>query len=268
MKQISSPPLLLFTQGNLTLLNSPQIAIIGSRSCTPYGKEKAHDLAHQLSKVGLTITSGLAIGVDGMAHQGALTEIGSTVAVLGTGLNNIYPRRHTSLATAIREKGLLISEFWPDTPAYPSNFPRRNRIISGLSLGTLVIEASLRSGSLITARYAAEQNREVFALPGSVDNPQACGCLKLIQQGAKLILNSDDIINEFPALNLLQSTAIAQPSSAKSQSPLLSLIDYNLTSFETILARSGMDVVSLQNELIELEINGIINVQPQGYIKL
>ncbi|WP_160065288.1 DNA-processing protein DprA [Psychromonas sp. L1A2] len=268
LKQISSPPLLLFTQGNLTLLNSPQIAIIGSRSCTPYGKEKAHDLAQQLSKVGLTITSGLAIGVDGMAHQGALTEIGSTVAVLGTGLNNIYPKRHTSLATAIREKGLLISEFWPDTPAYPSNFPRRNRIISGLSLGTLVIEASLRSGSLITARYAAEQNREVFALPGSVDNPQACGCLKLIQQGAKLILNSDDIINEFPALNLLQSTAIAQPYPAKSQSPLLSLIDYNLTSFETILARSGMDVVSLQNELIELEINGIINVQPQGYTKL
>ena len=268
MKQISSPPLLLFTQGNLNLLNSPQVAIIGSRSCTPYGKEKAHDLAQSLSKVGLTITSGLAIGVDGMAHQGALKEIGSTIAVLGTGLNNIYPKRHASLAATIREKGLLISEFWPDTPAYPSNFPRRNRIISGLSLGTLVIEASLKSGSLITARYATEQNREVFALPGSVDNPQACGCLKLIQQGAKLILNSDDIINEFPALNLLPSSTIEHSSLAKNQSPLLALIDYNLTSFETILARSGMDVVSLQNELIELEINGIINVQPQGYTKL
>jgi len=132
----------------------------------------------------------------------------------------------------------------------------------------LVIEASLKSGSLITARYATEQNREVFALPGSVDNPQACGCLKLIQQGAKLILNSDDIINEFPALNLLPSSTIEHSSLAKNQSPLLALIDYNLTSFETILARSGMDVVSLQNELIELEINGIINVQPQGYTKL
>ena len=259
---------MLFTQGNLNLLNAPQIAIIGSRSCTPYGKEKAYDLAQQLSNAGLTITSGLAIGVDGMAHQGALKEIGSTIAVLGTGLNNIYPKRHASLATTIREKGLLISEFWPDTPAYPSNFPRRNRIISGLSLGTLVVEASLRSGSLITARYAAEQNREVFALPGSVDNPQACGCLMLIQQGAKLILNSDDIINEFPSLNLQISITQEESVTTQNQSPLLAFIDYNLTSFETLLARSGLDVVSLQNELIELEINGIINVQPQGYTKL
>ena len=276
LKQISSPPLLLFAQGDTTLLSSAQIAMVGSRSCTPYGQQKAHDLAQQLSQTGFTITSGLAIGVDGMAHQGALKETGATIAVLGTGLNNIYPKRHVKLASTIREKGLLLSEFWPDTPAYPSNFPRRNRIISGLSIGTLVIEASVRSGSLITARYAAEQNRDVFALPGSVDNPQACGCLKLIQQGAKLVLNSDDISNEYPDLNLPKPTLnnTFETSDESNKQPLnqshflLDMIDYHLTSFDDILARSGLDVVSLQNELIELEINGTITAQPQGYIKL
>ena len=242
--------------------------MVGSRNCTPYGQQKALQLAQQLSAIGFTITSGLAIGVDGMAHQGALKESGNTIAVLGTGLNKIYPKRHATLATDIREKGLLISEFWPNTAAYPSNFPRRNRIISGLSLGTLVIEASVKSGSLITARYATEQNREVFALPGSVDNPQACGCLKLIQQGAKLILNSDDISNEFSQLNLTKNTFETGVEAPQNKHPLLDIIDYHLTSFDTILARSGLDVVTLQNELIELEINGIINVQPQGYIKL
>jgi len=268
LKQITSPPLLLFAQGDLSRLDSPQIAIVGSRSCTPYGQQKAHDLGLHLAQAGFTVTSGLAIGVDGMAHQGALQEAGSTIAVLGTGLNNIYPKRHANLASTIREKGLLLSEFWPNAPAYPSNFPRRNRIISGLSLGTLVIEASIKSGSLITARYALEQNRDVFALPGSVDNPQACGCLKLIQQGAKLVLDANDIINEYPALNFNNQTNQKQLNPIKNQHFLLEMIDYHLTSFDTILTRSGLDVVSLQNELIELEINGIISVQPQGYIKL
>ena len=268
LKQISSPPLLLFAQGDLSLLDSPQIAIVGSRSCTPYGQQKAHDLGAHLAQAGFTVTSGLAIGVDGMAHQGALKGSGSTIAVLGTGLNNIYPKRHVKLAADIREKGLLLSEFWPNAPAYPSNFPRRNRIISGLSIGTLVIEASLRSGSLITARYALEQNRDVFALPGSVDNPQACGCLKLIQQGAKLVLDANDIITEYPELNFNEKRHQKQHKSTKNKHFLLEMIDYHLTSFDTILARSGLDVVSLQNELIELEINGIIIAQPQGYIKL
>ena len=268
LKQISSPPLLLFAQGNIELLNTPQIAIVGSRSCTPYGQEKAYDLAKQLAAAGLTVTSGLAIGVDGVAHQGALSETGATIAVLGTGLNNIYPKRHKVLSKEIVKTGLLLSEFWPDTPAYPSNFPRRNRIISGLSLGTLVIEASVKSGSLITARYAIEQNRDVFALPGSIDNPQASGCLKLIQQGAKLVLSVNDIINEFPALNLNQVAAKKTLKTVPIDNPVLNCIDYSLTSFDVILARSGLDVVTLQNQLIELEINGTINVQPQGYIKL
>lgn len=268
LKQISSPPLILYTQGNIDLLSSPQLAIVGSRSCTPYGQQKARQFAQQLSQIGLTITSGLAIGIDGMAHQGALERSGNTIAVLGTGLNNIYPKRHQTLANRIREKGLLVSEFWPDAPALPSNFPRRNRIISGLSFGTLVIEASVRSGSLITARYATEQNRDVFALPGSVDNPQACGCLKLIQQGAKLVLTSSDIMDEFPLLKLTPITLSSATTSAQKKYPLLDFIDYHITSFEIILERSGLDVVTLQNELIELEINGIINVQPQGYLKL
>lgn len=260
--------MLLFAQGNIDLLKTPQFAIVGSRSCTPYGQEKAYDFAQQLALSGLTITSGLAIGVDGLAHQGALSVNGGTVAVLGTGLNNIYPKRHKKLAENMREQGLLLSEFWPDTPAYPSNFPRRNRIISGLSYGTLVIEASIKSGSLITARYAIEQNREVFALPGSIDNPQACGCLRLIQQGATLVLSVDDIINELPALDLQKVATKIQSGKNNTDHLLLNFIDYSLTSFDTILARSGMDVVTLQNELIELEINGIINAQPQGYIKL
>jgi len=252
----------------LGLLSSPQIAIIGSRSCTPYGQQKAYDFARQLSQAGFCITSGLAIGIDGMAHQGALKETSETIAVLGTGLSNIYPKRHIKLAAHIREKGLLISEFWPTAPAYPSNFPRRNRIIAGLSLGTLVIEASVKSGSLITARYAIEQNRDVFALPGSIDNPQACGCLTLIQQGAKLVLNCNDIINEYPTLGFTGKTQKQTVERTKPTHFLLDMIDYHLTSFDTILARSGLDVVSLQNELIELEINGTITVQPQGYTKL
>jgi DNA processing protein len=269
LKEISSPPLILYLQGNISLLSTPQIAIVGSRSCTPYGEEKASQFAQQLSTSGFTITSGLAIGIDGFAHQGAINKQGNTIAVLGTGLNNIYPKRHLKLAQQIKENGLLVSEFWPNAAAYPSNFPRRNRIISGLSLGVLVIEASKRSGSLITARYALEQNRDVFALPGSIDNSEACGCHQLIQQGAKLVMNAQDICDEFihlclPSSSCDEKTAIlATPSP-----PLLKHIDLHLTTFEQLLDRSGLDVASLQNQLIELEITGRITVTAQGYIKL
>lgn len=268
LKEISSPPLLLYLQGDLSLLNSNQIALVGSRSCTPYGKEKAYQFAGLLSNAGFTITSGLAIGIDGLAHQGALAKHGKTIAVLGTGLNNIYPKRHLKLAEKIIENGLLVSEFWPDAPAHPSNFPRRNRIISGLSLGVLVIEASQRSGSLITARYAVEQNREVFALPGSIDNSEACGCHQLIQQGAKLVVNIQDICDEFQFLQ--QPTTHQQDTLNDSPTthPLLKHIDFHLTTLEQLLCRSGLDVVSLQNQLIELEITGSIAVTVQGYIRL
>jgi DNA processing protein len=269
LKEISNPPLLLYAQGNLSLLSTPQIAIVGSRNCTPYGQEKAYQFAQQLSASGFTITSGLAIGIDGVAHQGSIDKQGDTIAVLGTGLNNIYPKRHIKLAQQIKEKGLLVSEFWPNAAAFPTNFPRRNRIISGLSLGVLVIEASKRSGSLITARYALEQNRDVFALPGSIDNAEAWGCHQLIQQGAKLVMNTQDICDEF--LHLCKSysnsdekkTPIATP-----YHPLLKHIDFHLTTLEQLLERSGFDVASLQNQLIELEITGRITATTQGYIKL
>lgn len=268
LKEISNPPLLLYLQGDCQLLKSPQIAIVGSRNCTPYGQEKSYQFASELAQAGFTVTSGLALGIDGYAHQGSLDNNGKTIAVLGTGLNNIYPKRHIKLAQRISEEGLLISEFWPNTAAIPSNFPRRNRIISGLSLGLLVVEASQRSGSLITARYATEQNRELFALPGSIDNSQACGCHQLIQQGAKLVMNINDIVEEFSHLNKLQKNStvmeLAPPQTAH---PLLQYIDFHLTTLEQLLQRTKWDVIILQNQLIELEITGRITVTAEGYIK-
>jgi DNA processing protein len=271
LKEISSPPLILYLQGDITLLNSAQIAMVGSRNCTPYGQNKAYQFASELVQSGFTITSGLAIGVDGYAHQGALDKNGKTIAVLGTGLNNIYPKRHLKLAQQISENGLLVSEFWPNAAAIPSNFPRRNRIISGLSLGTLVIEASLRSGSLITARYAGEQNREVFALPGSVDNPEACGCLSLIQQGAKLVMNQQDICEEFSFLPIsAQNTHLEQKEKIqqKSEHPLLQYIDFHNTTLEQLLKISGLPLVTLQNQLVELEITGSISTTAEGYQRI
>lgn len=269
LKSISNPPLLLYVQGDTSLLTEPQIALVGSRKCTPYGQQKAYQFAAELSESCFTITSGMAIGVDGFAHQGTLDKGGKTIAVLGAGLNNIYPKRHTKLAQQIIENGLLVSEFWPNSPPLAANFPRRNRIISGLSLGVLIIEASKRSGSLITARYAIEQNRDVFALPGSIDNPEACGCHHLIQQGAKLVVNCEDICTEFSHLKL-DNIAIKKKNTSQQTftHPLLEHIDFHLTSLEQLLERSGLDLVNLQNQLIELEITGKITVTIEGYIKL
>ena len=268
LKEISNPPLLLYLQGDIGLLKTPQIALVGSRNCTPYGKDKAYQLANELAQSGFTITSGLALGIDGFSHQGALDNNGKTIAVLGTGLNNIYPKRHFKLAQQIIEKGLLISEFWPNSPAMPSNFPRRNRIISGLSLGVLVVEASKRSGSLITARYAGEQNRELFALPGSIDNSQACGCHQLIQQGAKLVTSVADITVEFSHLcgvkEVVSTTAV---NSHEDNHPVMKHIDYHLTTLDQLLKRTGLDIINLQNQLIELEITGRITATAEGYIK-
>ena len=268
LKEISNPPLLLYVQGDVSLLSTPQVAIVGSRNCTPYGQEKSYQFSGGLVNSGFTVTSGMALGIDGFAHQGALDANGKTIAVLGTGLNNIYPKRHMKLAHQIIENGLLISEFWPNSPAIPSNFPRRNRIISGLSLGVLVVEASQRSGSLITARYAGEQNRELFALPGSIDNSQACGCHQLIQQGAKLVVNVNDITEEFS--HLMASNEIEKTNNhtePPESHPLLKHIDFHFTTLEQLLERSGLDLINLQNQLIELEITGRINVTAEGYTR-
>ncbi len=194
---IYDPPPLLFTRGDVSLLSEPQLAIVGSRSPSYEGSENAFSFAKYLAQSGVVITSGMALGIDGNAHSGALdVEFGRTIAVAGTGLNRIYPAKHKDLAHKIIEKGIIISELPIDTPVRAQAFPRRNRIISGLSLGTLVVEASIKSGSLITAQFAIEHNREVFAIPGSIHNPQSKGCNHLIKKGAKLVETGADIFTE------------------------------------------------------------------------
>lgn len=196
LREIASCPPALFYRGDADLLLLPQIAIVGSRNATPQGLETALGFAAELARRGLTITSGLALGVDGAAHRGALSADGHTIAVCGTGLDRVYPSRHKSLADEIDRLGLLVSEFPPGTAPRPDHFPRRNRLIAGLSLGVLVVEAARESGSLITARLAAEQGRDVFAIPGSIHNVMARGCHRLIRQGAKLVETVDDILEE------------------------------------------------------------------------
>jgi len=194
--EISNPPAMLYAIGNLQWLNHPSLAMVGSRSATPQGEKNAEDFAQSLCNQGLCVVSGMALGIDGAAHRGALKSNGATIAVIGTGLDIVYPARHRDLAHKIAERGLIISEFSLGTPSKAQNFPRRNRIISGLSLGCLVIEANIDSGSLITARLSAEQGREVFAIPGSIHSPVSKGCHQLIKQGAKLVENTTDILEE------------------------------------------------------------------------
>ncbi len=207
LAELPDAPPLLFVHGDPGVLSLPQLAIVGSRNPTPGGESTARDFARHLAAAGVTVTSGLALGVDGAAHEGALDAEGVTVAVMGTGLDRVYPARHRDLAHRIAVRGALVSEFAPGTPPKGDHFPRRNRIISGLSLGTLVVEAALRSGSLITARLASEQGREVFAIPGSIHNPLARGCHALIRQGAKLVETGQDILDELgPLAGLLAQT--------------------------------------------------------------
>ncbi len=196
LKTIYDPPPLLYVRGDASWLGLPQLAIVGSRNPSPGGKENAYEFAKYLSKLGIVITSGMASGIDANAHIGALKAGKPTIAICGTGLDRIYPAKHKSLAHQVSTKGALVSEFCIGTAPTATNFPRRNRIISGLSLGTLVIEANIKSGTMITARLAVEQGKEVFAIPGSIHNPLSQGCHQLIKQGAKLVENVDDILNE------------------------------------------------------------------------
>lgn len=267
--QISDPPILLGYKGNKALLSDPQVAIVGSRHASKAGAGIAEDFAQYLSSQGLTITSGLALGIDAAAHRGGLQGIGKTVAVVATGLDRIYPASNKALGQQIVEQGVMISEFSLGTKPINYNFPKRNRIISGLSLGTLVVEAALKSGSLITAKTAMEQGREVFAVPGSIHNPQAKGCHQLIKQGAKLVESGQDILEELAALlqGDLESMAIpakgkkgsqldllAKPE--KNSSALLELIDYDPVSLDELVVLSKMPVSSLQSELLMLEMAG------------
>ncbi|MDQ2070894.1 DNA-processing protein DprA [Natronospira bacteriovora] len=282
LRQIPDPPPLLYCHGDPTHLRDPGLAMVGSRNPTRGGRETAHDFAEALSKMGLVITSGLAMGVDAAAHQGALDAGGPTIAVMGTGPDVIYPRRNAELAAAIADSGCLVSEHPPGTQARRGHFPRRNRIIAGLSLGTLVIEAALRSGSLITARLAAEQGREVFAVPGSIHNPLARGCHRLIRAGAKLVESTDDILEELRGIASLADEldlAPADPDTAARQSSghsrsdpayesLLEAVDFSPTPVDRIIERSGLTAASVSSMLLMLELEGRVESAPGGrYIR-
>ncbi len=273
LAEIPDPPPLLFVRGNVSTLAGKQIAMVGSRNPSPIGEKLAHDFSYALVETGFTVTSGLALGIDASAHQGALNGEGITVAVAGTGLDQVYPRRHVGLAEAIVDKGgALVSEFPTITPPQAANFPRRNRIISGLSLGVLVVEAAVRSGSLITARMALEQGREVFALPGSVNNPLARGCNALIKQGAKLVETVDDILDEFD-MSRLPSKSKAQLQVPTEETDdechrLLKYIAYAPTSVDTLVAATGNTPEVIASLLLLLELQGYIASADGGYSRI
>lgn len=264
-------PPVLFCQGDLSLLHLPQLAIVGARSATAQGLENARAFAADLGRRGLVITSGLALGVDSAAHEGALDAGALTLAVCATGPDRVYPARHKALAHRICEHGLLLSEFPTGVQALPDNFPRRNRIISALSLGVLVVEAARDSGSLITARYAMEQGREVFAIPGSVHNPLARGCHALIRQGAKLTETADDILEEIgpqvgAALRagLPSAPAAVAPQLSEPQHRLLQALGDHPLSVDALVERSRLPAGQASALLLELELLGLAAPAPGG----
>lgn len=284
LRQTTDVPMVLYAKGNLSRLKQPSLAIVGARDATPDGLENASDFACALARRGWCVVSGLAQGIDAAAHRGALLAGptgASTIAVLGTGTDVIYPRHHAELTRRILgSEGLLLSEFHLGTPARPHHFPRRNRIVAGLSHGVLVVEAALKSGSLLTARLAVEMDREVFAIPGSIHSPLSRGPHALIQDGAKLVESTDDILNELGAfcqpLNaphsppLEPATGLETSSEALTRatprSPVWDAIGYDPVSEDTLQQRTGMLPAILQCELLTLELNGDIERRPSGLI--
>ena len=258
--EIADPPSLLYVRGNLALLQKRGLAMVGSRNATPQGVQTAENFAKTLAARGLTIISGLALGIDAAAHRGALAAKGETIAVIGTGPDRIYPARNKELALAIVEHGAIVSEFPLGTPAIASNFPRRNRIISGLSRGVLVVEAAPESGSLITARLAAEQGREVFAIPGSIHSPVARGCHKLIKQGAKLVETAADILEELGSFN--EAPEPEPPSDNAEEGPILAALGHDPCSLDDLVERTAMSADQLLPELLTLELCGLIGTLP------
>ena len=284
LKQIYDPPLVIFIQGNKQLLNQNQLAIVGSRSASVNGRETAFDFALQLAAMGLVITSGLALGIDAAAHKGALTSDASTVAVVATGLDKVYPARHRALAQQIiSHHGAIISEFLPGTLPKAGHFPKRNRIISGLSIGVLVVEAALKSGSLITARCALEQNRDVFSIPSVINNPQAKGCHWLIKQGAKLVEEVVDIIEELTFINesglyfkqqKKLEGIVNKETDQKSQNKslcvdeLLASVGFEITPVDKVVSRSKLPIEEVLTRLTMLELSGLVAAVPGGYLRL
>lgn len=261
--QTADPPPLLYVKGRRDLLNRAALAIVGSRNATAQGIANAENFARALSDAGITIVSGLALGIDAAAHRGGLAGAASSFAVVGTGLDVVYPARNRDLAHQLAGQGALVSEFALGTPALASNFPRRNRVISGMSRGCLVVEAALQSGSLITARLANEQGREVFALPGSIHSPLAKGCHALIKQGAKLVDSANDILEELnmaPAPAAARDTPALDPDAAR----LLDQLGYEPCTLDSLCARSGMGADTVSALLLKLELQGLVENLPGG----
>jgi DNA processing protein len=250
--EIPDPPALLYLRGRRELLARPSLAVVGSRNATPQGASNAEQFARSFSAAGLTIVSGLALGIDAAAHRGGLDRAGSTIAVLGTGADMLYPQRNQALGERISREGLIVSEFALGTPPHGGNFPRRNRIISGLTQGCLVVEAALASGSLITARLAAEQGREVFAIPGSIHSPHSKGCHALIKQGAKLVESAQDLLQELGMGGLEAPHAAADPALGG----LLAHMGYDPCDIDTLCTRSGLTPDMVSAMLLQLELDG------------
>lgn len=267
---IEDPPLLLYLMGRLELPLDParSIAIVGSRNPTPQGALNARQFAQSLSQAGLTIVSGLALGVDGAAHEGALAGAEAsrlaTIAVVGTGLDRVYPKRHHQLAHDIAQRGLIVSEYPLGTPPLAANFPRRNRLIAGLSCSTLVVEAALQSGSLITARLAAEQGKDVFAIPGSIHATQSHGCHALIRQGAKLVESAQDVLEDLPGAPLVAAVPMPEPSSPDDEDNLLQALGFDPVNLDALQARTGWPTPQLQARLMTLELDGQVARLPGG----
>jgi len=277
---IEDPPLLLYLLGQLRLLDAPggwpapALAVVGSRNPTPQGLQNAREFARTLGAAQLAIVSGLALGVDGAAHEGALAAIDeaaparrlATIAVVGTGLDRVYPRQHRELARRIARQGLIVSEYPLGTPPLAANFPRRNRLIAGLTQGTLVVEAALQSGSLITARLASEQGKEVFAIPGSIHSPLSRGAHALLRQGAKLVETAQDVLEELhlPVATAAASPGAQPPPGGDDTDGLLKALGADPASLDALQARTGLATEVLQARLLELELDGLIGRLPGG----
>lgn len=263
--ETEDPPPLIFARGRSELLGQTAIAIVGSRNATAQGMENAERFARALSDAGFTIVSGLAIGIDAAAHRGGLAGASSTIAVLGTGIDIRYPERNARLAEEIGERGLLVSEFPLGTPPAAHNFPRRNRLISGLARGCLVVEAALASGSLITARLAADQGREVFAIPGSIHSPLTKGCHALIKAGAKLVESADDVLAELPGCASHTTVHAAEPAADSGEEPeLLKAMGDDPVDIDSLCTRAGRSAEEVAAELLRLELDGRVAMLPGG----
>jgi DNA processing protein len=273
LREVVDAPATLYVRGDVDLLNAPQLAIVGSRRPTAMGKDIAYGFGKALAGHGFVVTSGMAMGIDAAGHRGALAGCGKTIAVMGNGLDRIYPHRNQDLALEISQCGALVSEFPPATPPLAAHFPRRNRIISGLSLGVLVVEAGQRSGSLITAHLAAEQGREVFAVPGSILNPLARGCHRLIREGATLVQQVDDILDEIRGVvgscpqghgTVVESSAEQDVGQDGPASEFLEMIGYEPTSVDQLVARSGLTAEAVSSMLLQLELRGDVSLASGG----